>query len=127
MAWHLIKSGGDGEEFGFAHKEFLIDNESDLSTEPATYGPIAIGSKAHLAGFQKEFEKGANGTWEHVVGGAGVSIHICSSDEYDHETYIPTVSDPEDGTIYFGDILYAYKGKMPNNTSISIRNICFQR
>ena len=98
MAWHLIKSGGDGEEFGFAHKEFLIDSESDISTEPTAYGPIAIGSRAHIAGFEKEYEKCNNGSWQQVSG--NVSIHVCSSNEYDHETGIPVISTPKTGIVY---------------------------
>lgn len=32
--------------------------------------------------------------------GTGISVHICSSDEYDPTTRIPTVQDPEENTFY---------------------------
>lgn len=33
-------------------------------------------------------------------GGSGLSFHICSSDEYDHYTMVPTISDPSSTTFY---------------------------
>ena len=67
MAWHLVKSGGRGEEFGNAHKEFLLDSSSDIQSEPTNFGPIAMGSTAHTAGYADEFEKDASGTWQIVA------------------------------------------------------------
>lgn len=66
MAWHLLRSGGENEEFGFAHKEFLIDFTSDISTEPTEYGPIAMGSMAHTAGYANMYEKGADNAWHEI-------------------------------------------------------------
>lgn len=34
------------------------------------------------------------------IGGGGVSIHICSSDEYNHYTLVPTVTNPDSKTFY---------------------------
>ena len=39
MAWHLIKSGEDGSNSGYAYKEFLLDTESDINNEPTEFGP----------------------------------------------------------------------------------------
>ena len=33
-------------------------------------------------------------------GGGSLPIHICTSDEYDHTTGVPTVSSPDEGTLY---------------------------
>lgn len=33
-------------------------------------------------------------------GGGSLPIHICTSDEYDHSTGVPTISSPDEGTLY---------------------------
>lgn len=66
MAWHLLRSGGPTEEYGFAHKDFLIDSTSDVNSEPREFGPIAPGSMAHTAGYQNIYEKDYSGTWREV-------------------------------------------------------------
>lgn len=63
MAWTLLRSGGQWEEFGFAHKEFMIDNDSDVQAEPVNFGPIAPGSRAHTPGYATEYERDAQGVW----------------------------------------------------------------
>lgn len=40
-------------------------------------------------------------------GGGGLSRHICTSDEYDHLTGVPTIENPDETTLYF----------VPSNTS----------
>lgn len=66
MSWYLLKSGGDGMEYGFAHKEFLIDTNDDIFTEPTKFGPIAAGSLAHTPGYAMIYEKSGIGEWTAV-------------------------------------------------------------
>lgn len=33
-------------------------------------------------------------------GGGSLPVHICTSDEYDHTTGVPTISSPDEGTLY---------------------------
>ena len=63
MAWTLLKSGGHFEEFGFAHKEFMVDTDDDIQNEPTVYGPIAPGSRAHTPGYVTEYERDTQGVW----------------------------------------------------------------
>ena len=63
MAWHLVKSGRLGGEFGLARKTFLIDESSDIHSEPTEYGPIAMSSIAYTADKKYMFEKDGNGQW----------------------------------------------------------------
>ena len=78
MAWHLIKSGEDGSNSGYAYKEFLLDAESDITNEPTEFGPIAIGSRAHIVGNEIRWEKGASG-WE-LISAACFSNVIINGD-----------------------------------------------
>lgn len=66
MAWHLLTSGGEGQEYGLANKSFLIDSTSDIQSEPTTFGAIAPGSLAHTAGYAHIYEKDASGTWHEI-------------------------------------------------------------
>lgn len=64
--WTLINIGGDGSNYGEAHKEFMLSAESDINTEPQTFGAIAPGSLAFLPSFSKIWQKDADGTWVEV-------------------------------------------------------------
>jgi len=81
MSWHLIRSGGEGEEFGNAHKEFLLDSSSDIQSEPTNFGPIAMGSTAHTGGYADMFEKDASGTWQTIISSADNTgnIHVSNN------------------------------------------------
>lgn len=78
MAWHLIKSGEDGSNSGYAYKEFLLDAESDINNEPTEFGPIAIGSRAHIVGNAVRWEKSASG-WMMILAGGSYDIIIDGS------------------------------------------------
>lgn len=67
MSWHLIKSGGADEEYGFGHKEFLLDSASDIETEPTNFGVIAPASQAHTGGYGKIWEKDYSGVWQEIL------------------------------------------------------------
>lgn len=62
MAWHIIKQGGDGENYGNAHKELMLDEASDIMREP-TDKNIAAGSIAYLPGMTRLWQKDASGNW----------------------------------------------------------------
>lgn len=89
--WTLMKEGGDAENFGAAHKEFMIDSISDIDNEPTQYGSIAPGSFAYTAGYETIFQKNANGEWvEASDGGEGPSTIA-----WDNITGKPTVFPPD--------------------------------
>lgn len=71
MAWTLMKEGGEAENFGAAHKEFMIDSISDIDNEPTQYGSIAPGSFAYTGGYDTIFQKDVNGQWIEVSNGDG--------------------------------------------------------
>lgn len=58
--------GREVQEYGFAHKTFLIDSEDDIQSEPTKFGEIAPGSLAHTPGYANIYEKDASGTWSEV-------------------------------------------------------------
>jgi hypothetical protein len=63
MAWTLIKIGGIGENFGEAHKEYMIDDVSDIATLPTTDAP---GSSASTADLQLLYRLDQHGVWKKV-------------------------------------------------------------
>lgn len=71
MAWTLIKAGGEAENFGMGHKEFMIDSVSDIDTEPTDQGVISPGSFAYTGGYDTIFQKDLSGHWIEVSNGDG--------------------------------------------------------
>ena len=63
MAWHIMKQGGDGENYGLAHKEIMLDEASDIMNEPTGSEVIAPGSVAYLSGMSRLWQKDAQGNW----------------------------------------------------------------
>lgn len=66
MAWTLIKLGGDGENYGEGHKEFMLDAAGDIATEPTNAGVIAPGSIAYTADMNNVYQKKSDGTWAEI-------------------------------------------------------------
>lgn len=66
MAWHIVKQGGDGENYGLAHKEIMLDEASDIMNEPTDQGNIATGSIAYLPGITRLWQKDAQGNWVEI-------------------------------------------------------------
>lgn len=86
--WTLIKSGGVGENYGYAHKEFMLDSESDLNSEPVERN-IAPGSIAFLSDKSKTWNKNAQGVWILMAGsGSGGSINADWNASSGEEGYI---------------------------------------
>lgn len=85
--WTLIRVGGVGENYGGAHKEFMIDSESDL--ENIDTNGVAPGSKAYTPGHYREWEMDLIGNWTEV----GV--------EYE-DTYTLTVTVKDKSVTYDG-------------------------
>ena len=47
----------------------MVSSDDDLLSLPDTYGP---GSMAHTAGWKAAWEKGIDGTWVNIKGGADI-------------------------------------------------------
>ena len=80
----------------------LVNSESDLTTlGPYGYEPGCI---AHTAGYTQMWQLDTDGEWVEINisgGGSGsLNIHICTVDEYDAVTGVPTIEDPDANTIY---------------------------
>lgn len=91
--------------------EHYCDTKADLANIPKsqiTLGSVAIVLRdennsmgIYIAGSDKqwnEFSTSTNGGSGNVV--SLDFIHICSSNEYDNETYIPTIEEPEENIFY---------------------------
>jgi len=70
MAWTLIKMGGDGELFGHAHREYMIDSEDDMQSPPEQSEIAAPGSIAATADLTILYRKDTSGNWQKVGGDA---------------------------------------------------------
>ncbi len=57
----LLKVGGDYENYGFAHKEWLVEDENDRDTIDIT--DLAPGSIARTAGCSKIWELSPDKEW----------------------------------------------------------------
>ena len=62
MAWHLMNVAEVNSNWG-AHKEFQMDNASEIANEPTDQGSIPPGSFAYGPGFDPFYVKCADGTW----------------------------------------------------------------
>lgn len=69
MAWHLISVAGETENYS-THKEFQVDNASEISSpaiiqanEPKDQGPIPPGSFVYGPGYDPFYVKNFDGTW----------------------------------------------------------------
>jgi hypothetical protein len=68
VAWVLVIVGGEGQNFGNNHKEYLISSEADL-TDPNFDGnkeDTAPGSIAYTADLKFVAQKDVDGTWKKV-------------------------------------------------------------
>ena len=61
MAWTVLRVGGIGENYGNAHKEFMVESSTDL--DDIDLNGVAPGSTAHTAGRGSEWELGLDGSW----------------------------------------------------------------
>lgn len=110
MAWTLMKEGGEAENFGAAHKEFMIDSISDLENEPTEYGSIAPGSFAYTAGYDAIFQKNSINEWvEASEGGEGPSTVTWSN-----VTGKPFTSDVDGNVTATGNMKIHYNGQEIN-------------
>lgn len=57
----LLRCGGEGENFGNAHKEYMVETESDVGDIP-TEG-LAPGSIARKAACKEMWEYDLSGQW----------------------------------------------------------------
>lgn len=89
---------------------FGIDSASDISMLPTSVAPgsgdligstmCSINSLARGADGSYFILNGSNQWIPYKPKGGAVAVHICTSSEYDHETGMPTISNPEEGTFY---------------------------
>lgn len=79
-------------------KEFILDSVSDKYNLPLD---VADGSIAYTKTLSNIYIF-KSGSWVEVIqnSGGGLPIHICTSDEYNHQTGFPTVSSPDKETLY---------------------------
>lgn len=69
--WTLIKAGGDGMNNGGDYRELMLDDASDIASEPENMGTIAPGSIAYLVDGSKTWRKNAEGVWTLIQAGGG--------------------------------------------------------
>lgn len=106
MAYIMAKRGMHDNVVTYEH---YCDYTSDLPNIPKEYstlGSVAIvihgeagGLEVYIADSNEEwvaFAIGSNGS-----GGSEITTHICAAGEYDTETLMPTITNPEEGIFYF--------------------------
>lgn len=81
MSWTLIRMGGDGEAFGHAHREYMIDSEDDIQSPPAYTEIAAPGSIATTVNLSARYRKDVSGEWQKIVGSSVSPSGISFTDD----------------------------------------------